>query len=432
MRFIFAFVLAILFVSSCKKSGSSIVSLTNGWANNSVNTTIFRKNSLVTHNGIQYISYYDKDMYVVLGKRLSGNSEWQLEKTQYKGNAIDAHNAISIMVDGDGYLHMAWNNHNNALHYCRSISPGSLELTDEMAMTGKFEQKVTYPEFHKMPDGNLLFFYRNGESGKGNMVINRYDTDRKEWTQIQSNLISGEGLRSAYWQAFVDQYSFIHVSWVWRENGDVSSNHDMCYAVSKDGGNSWERSTGEKYTLPVKQSTAEYAALIPQYSELINQTSMCTDDQGNPYIASYWKDENDAVPQYHILYMENGKWLVRNLGFRATGFGLNGTGTKAVPISRPQIITWQQNNKTYTGLIFRDEERGSKVSLAMLDDVDKGECVIRDLQTANMGAWEPTYDTELWKEKKQLHLFLQRVEQIDAEGKANVKPEKVSVLEWRP
>ncbi|CAN5601231.1 BNR repeat-containing protein [soil metagenome] len=432
MRFVFAAMLAILLFSSCKKNSSSIVSLTNGWANNSVNTTIFRKNSLVTHNGIQYISYYDKDMFVVLGKRIAGSSEWQLERTQYKGNAADAHNAISIMADRDGYLHMAWNNHNNALHYCRSISPGSLELTDEMPMTGKYEQKVTYPEFHKMPDGNLLFFYRNGESGKGNMVINHYDAGNKEWIQVQSNLISGEGLRSAYWQAFVDQHSLIHVSWVWRENGDVSSNHDMCYAVSKDGGNTWEKSTGEKYALPVKQSTAEYVAHIPQHSELINQTSMCTDEQGNPYIATYWKDANDAVPQYHILYLQNEKWMVRDLAFRTTGFGLSGTGTKAVPISRPQIITWQQNDKAFTGLIFRDEERVNKVSLAILDDVDKGECIITDLQTGDMGAWEPTYDTELWKEKKQLQLFLQRVVQVDAEGKANVGPEPVSVLEWRP
>jgi hypothetical protein len=83
-------------------------------------------------------------------------------------------------------------------------------------------------------------------------------------------------------------------------------------------------------------------------------------------------------------------------------------------------------------LIFRDEERGNKVSLAIFDDIDKGQCYVTDIDADDMGAWEPTYDTELWKKKKQLNLYLQHVEQIDAEGRVNVKPELVSVLEWQP
>jgi len=432
MRLVYITAIIFTFFISCKKSNSSIASLQNGWANNSINTTIFRKNSLVTYNDVQYISYYDKDMYVILGKREYGSNIWQLRKTQYRGNALDAHNAISIITDGDGYLHMAWNNHNNTLNYCQSIASGSLELTNTMSMTGKLEQSVTYPEFHKMLNGDLLFFYRNGESGRGNMVINYYDNSKKKWTQIQSDLIDGEGFRSAYWQAFVDQNNFIHISWVWRESGDVSTNHDICYAVSKDGGHSWEKSTGEKYNLPITQATAEYVAHIRQHSELINQTSMCTDEKGVPYIATYWKDKDDIAPQYHILYLQDKKWVNRNLSFRTMDFRLTGTGTKMIPISRPQIITWRQYDKSFVALIFRDEERGNKVSLAIFDDIDKGQCYVTDIDADDMGAWEPTYDTELWKKKKQLNLYLQHVEQIDAEGRVNVKPELVSVLEWQP
>ena len=55
-----------------------------------------------------------------------------------------------------------------------------------------------------------------------------------------------------------------------------------------------------------------------------------------------------------------------------------------------------------------------------------------DLSSTSVGLWEPTYDTELWKEKHLLHLFLQNVEQLDAEGKANMPPQMVRVLEWDP
>jgi hypothetical protein len=51
--------------------------------------------------------------------------KWEINRTRYSGNVKDAHNSISIMVDGDGYLHMAWNEHNTKLHYCKSTQPES-------------------------------------------------------------------------------------------------------------------------------------------------------------------------------------------------------------------------------------------------------------------------------------------------------------------
>jgi hypothetical protein len=57
---------------------------------------------------------------------------------------------------------------------------------------------------------------------------------------------------------------------------------------------------------------------------------------------------------------------------------------------------------------------------------------VSDLSAASVGDWEPTYDTELWKDKKILDLFVQKVVQVDGEGRANVLPEPVQVLEWKP
>lgn len=411
-------------------SDIKIIPVDSGWANNSVNAVVFRKNSLVSYRNTQYISYYDSERYVVLGKRKLGTTQWQIRRTPYRGNAADAHNTISIMVDGEGYLHLSWDHHNNVLHYCRSVQPESLELTDQMPMTGKFENKVSYPEFYKMPDGNLLFFYRDGGSGQGNLILNQYTTRTKQWTQLQSNLVDGEGQRNAYWQACADARGTIHLSWVWRETPDVASNHDMGYARSKDGGRTWEKSTGDRYRLPITAATAEYACTIPQSSELINQTSMSADASGNPYIATYWREAGSAVPQYHIVYNHKKKWQNQSLELRTTPFSLSGGGTKRIPISRPQIIAWQKAGKLSVAIIYRDAERGDKVSAAVCSDINKKKWQVTDLTEKGMGSWEPTYDTELWKEKKLLHLFIQKVEQIDAEGKADVTPEPVQVLEW--
>ena len=50
-------------------NGSITTVAGNGWANNSVNTVIFRKNSLVTYKNYQYTAYYDTAQNVVLAKR---------------------------------------------------------------------------------------------------------------------------------------------------------------------------------------------------------------------------------------------------------------------------------------------------------------------------------------------------------------------------
>ncbi len=128
-----------------------------GWAKNAVNAVIFRKNSVVSHQGVQYTAYYDSTAHVVLAKRTLPSGAWETWQTQYRGNVKDAHNSISLMVDGDGFLHLAWDHHNQPLRYCRSTHPGSLELTEKMPMVGKDEERVSYPEFYRFPDGDLSF-----------------------------------------------------------------------------------------------------------------------------------------------------------------------------------------------------------------------------------------------------------------------------------
>ncbi|MDT3404336.1 BNR repeat-containing protein [Mucilaginibacter terrae] len=404
----------------------------NGWANNSVNTVIFRKNSLVTFKNMQYAAYYDSAQYVVLAKRSLGKNNWQVEKTPYKGDATDAHKSISIMVDEKGYLHLAWGQHNNPLNYVKGIAPGSLKMSTRQSMTGTKESRISYPEFYKLANGNLLFFYRDGGSGNGSLIINSYHVKTQKWVRLQDNLIDGEGKRSAYWQVCTDAAGTLHISWVWRETPDVASNHDIAYACSKDGGKTWETSAGKPYTLPITAASAEYACKIPEKSELINQTSMFADAQGNPYIATYWRNTGEQVPQYHLVYKDNTGWHTRSLSFRKMPFSLSGTGTKHIPVSRPQIIAWKSGKNIAAGIIFRDEELGDKVSIAINDNIKTDKWRVQNLGNQQVGSWEPTYDTELWKNRGILSLFVQHTTQIDGEGKASNPPQPVQVWQWKP
>lgn len=402
-----------------------LIEIGKGYSSTSVNTTIFRHSSLATFNDHQYTAYYDGDGYLVIGKRPLNSNRWELLRSSYKGNVADAHNVISLMVDGEGYLHVAFDHHGQPLNYCRSTAPESLTLGKKEPMTGHDEADVTYPEFYRLSNGDLLFAYRSGASGRGNLVLNRYNLKQRTWQRIQDVLIDGEGERNAYWQLYVDAQDVIHVSWVWRESWLVETNHDLCYACSSDGGKTWHKSDGEVYDLPIRQDNAEYACRIPQNSELINQTSMSADAEGHPYIVTYWRDADSDVPQYRLVWHDGTAWHNRLIMRRTLPFSLKGGGTKMIPISRPRIAV----DKGRAYFVFRDAERNSKVSMAYTPDILNGEWQVTDLTDFSVDAWEPSLDTELWKQRQQLHIFVQETHQGDGEKQVTSAPTPVYVLE---
>lgn len=396
-----------------------------GYSATSVNAAVFRNSSMVTFGKQQYVSYYDAEGWLTIAKRRLGTDKWTVRRSQYKGNVADAHNVISIMVDGDGYLHAAFNHHDVPLNYCRSVAPGSLELGQLEPMTGVDESSVTYPEFYRLADGSLLFVYRSGRSGRGNLVMNRYDLNTRTWSRLHDVLIDGEDKRSAYWQLCTDKEGTIHLSWVWRETWGVETNHDICYARSRDGGKTWEKSDGGKYSLPITAANAEYAWRIPQKSELINQTGMAADADGHPYISTYWRESNDSVPQYRMVWNDGKEWRCRCVSDRTTPFSLSGGGTKMIPISRPRILV--DGHKAY--ILFRDVERGSRVSMYEVDTRDGGKTSVADLTDFPVDAWEPTFDTCLWTYCRRLSVLVQRVGQGDGERLSDMDPQPVSVLD---
>jgi hypothetical protein len=93
------------------------------------------------------------------------------------------------------------------------------------------------------------------------------------------------------------------------------------------------------------------------------------------------------------------------------------------------VIGWKKGNRTELALIFRDEERGNKVSMATARLKKKIKWTLTDLSNYNTGAWEPSFDTDLWKESGRLHLFVQPVTQADAEGVVKAMSTLVKVLE---
>ena len=416
----------LIFASGC--TGVRLQQIGEGYAATSVNTCIFRGASLTSDANYRVAAFYDAGGHVMLALMKRGEREWTVSDTGLSGRVEDAHNVISIAIDGDGYIHMSFDQHSSPMRYTRSVEPYSAVFP---SMTGgmleRDEEKVTYPEFHRLHDGDLLFFYRNGASGNGDLVLNRYYTQENRWERVQDVLIDGEGQRNAYPQMYVDAADNIHLSWVWRESYMVETNHDMCYACSRDCGRTWTRTDGSICEIPITATNAEYAAHIPQGSELMNQTSMTADSEGHPYIATYWRDPESTVPQYRIIWHDGKQWRNRQVGERSLAFSLSGGGTKAVPMSRPRLAVTAKG-PVY---IFRDEERGWKVSAYTAKDIKKSIWDVVDLTDFSVGLWEPSIDEDALKRNGSLSIFVQKSGQGDGESLSDCPPQPVYVMDYR-
>lgn len=404
---------------------SALTLLGPGWAKTAVNAPSFRESALATGGGYQYAAWYYPDGFVALAKRPVGGGAFETVRTRLKGNVRDGHNSISLGIDADGYLHVAFDMHSSSVKYCRSSSPHSLELDELQPMTGEGENVATYPEFHRVGE-TLLFVFRSGVSGNGNLVMNRYDRETRTWTRMQSNLVSGEGRRNAYWQ-MRSRGGVLHLAWCWRETAQVETNHDICYARSRDGGVTWERSDGTAYELPITEKTAEVAVRVPQGRELINQTGIDADENGNPCIATYWRDENSAVPQYRFVWHDGKAWHVRQVGNRKEPFSLSGGGTKMIPIARPRVLA--KGAKAW--MFVRDLSMGGEAAMYVTEDFANGAWRYVRLTDFSVHAWEPNFDSSAWDEGR-IELFIQDVYQGDGEKTVEHAATDAYVLEISP
>ena len=152
---------------------------------------------------------------------------------------------------------------------------------------------------------------------------------------------------------------------------------------------------------------------------------MSADAEGNPFIATYWRDQDSDIPQYRLVWFDGKQWQSQQVSNRTTPFSLKGGGTKMIPISRPRMVV--DKNEAY--YIFRDEERGSKVSMYYTKNMKEGKWEVKDLTEFAVNAWEPSHDSELWKSDKKLHLFVQDTRQGDGERQMQTEPQMVYVLE---
>lgn len=272
---------------------------------------------LHTVGDMQFVAYYDKDRMMTVASRKLGSNEWTKTTLSSKLH-WDSHNYVVMGIDEKGFIHVSGNMHVNPLVYYRSAKPLDISNMLELhAMTGEQEDRVTYPKFYNDNTGKLLFNYRAGTCGDGNILVKQFDAKAMTWSNyLDEALFQGveeNSDRAAYHSRVRDAEGDFHFLWMWRWTPDVETCHQLCYAKTPDL-RSWENAFGEPVPLPHRPDVgALIVDNVPSKGGLHNSRDEIIIDKNNQPIIGYVKNDEQGRTQLYLAKPLKNKWMIKQI-----------------------------------------------------------------------------------------------------------------------
>lgn len=327
-----------------------------------------------TFNGYQYVTYYDHNRHVCLGRRKLPAGDWEIIRfTDYKILSNDSHNVTVVGIcEGDGSIHLAFDHHADELNYRYSVQglasdpeafewSASLfsEVQHELGDNGQLD-RFTYPRFVPVPDGNLLLYYRNITSGNGDGMLRMYDAGTHSWRTDLGKFIardigtySWEGQVSSFRYAYLNAISYagsrLHVSWIWRDRFEKTSadnNHDICYAYSDNDGRTWKNTAGEQIAVTGSSyitidSPGIIVGPVNPGQNLINQCTHYAYPDGTIHLMMRHNVVGTTTVRYHHYWRDkDGLWHSQALDFSGSRPSLVGDNKKNL------VLVYTSGNRT--------------------------------------------------------------------------------------
>lgn len=315
---------------------------------------------LLTKGNRQYVAFYDRQRRMTIAVRSLGSKKWDYQRLD-STLGWDSHNYVTMAIDAEGHIHLSGNMHCDPLIYFRTSEPYDIKSFKRISeMVGRQEGRCTYPKFIKGIKGEFIFTYRDGGSGNGNQIYNVYDVNMRRWRRLlDTPLMDGQGNMNAYIVGPVrGPDGYFHICWVWRDTPNCYTNHDLCYARSKDMVN-WETIAGKRIVLPITINTQGITVdPVPVKGGMINGNTKIGFDSKRRPIVTYHKFDKNGMTQVYNARWEDGRWKVSQTSDWDYRWYFQGGGTIHFEIRVFSVVLGRDGSLTQS---YRHDKYGSGV-----------------------------------------------------------------------
>jgi len=407
----------------------------------------YQQDGLASCGGWQYATWWDAARRLCVGRRKLPRGAWQtIRFADHRIRGNDIHNvAVLGICPQDGTIHLSFDHHGHPLRYRVSRQGAALRPEQHRWEAGLFgpilrrlpsaspipNAPLTYPRFFRAPGGGLQLCFRIGSSGNGERHLARYDPATGRWTHqgaftSRVGTYEGSTSRNAYPHGIgYGCKGRLHMTWCWREGrargarrtgskgrSGKLTNHDLLYACSDDGGDTWRNSGGAIVRAPGGDGPAAIGvhspgivvATIPMFTGLMNTTTQAVDSHGRIHVIL---SREDHLTYYHYWRAVDGTWRHRRMPFRGV---------------RPELAI----------------DRGDNLFLVFREIGSRRLCVAGATAARQWGDWavlygsrrqfdcEPLIDRYRWEDEGVLSVYVQ--DKPTATG----EPSPLRVLSFRP
>lgn len=203
----------------------------------------------------------------------------------------DTHRGPAMMIDANGYIWVFYDGVSSPIKCLKSVNPLNI---------GAFNAKTsltigTYPQPMQLKNGEIICMHRDSTSSK--WVIQKTNDDGESWSDPVDILAMGA---LGYMQVFYRNegnlkniYAFIN----------SYTNGNIYYAYSDDGGDTWKKSNGATYTLPITDVNGE--KIIDADSNETHVSDVLANDIG---VFCLCKHKIEGTWYFKLLRLLNGVW----------------------------------------------------------------------------------------------------------------------------
>jgi hypothetical protein len=368
----------------------------------------YSQDAVTTWGGWEFAVIVGTDLHAWVCKRAVDSETWvqQIDLMTLAGAPFgatqfdDSHATYALAVDTNGRVLVTGNAHTTVAVTAYSSVAGDISTWTTIAASSN-QQLVTYDKFAILGTGTILRFWREGYATGGAEFFARWNPATLLFESETKFLDGGPTDEGPYAWHIATRGNKISVFFCWRGAGDASTNSDMCYIESVDGGTTWRKINGTAQTLPVTHTNSDVIRAIPQVSGFINQGGADIDVDNNPHVA-YLMQVGTATQTIHT-YWNGAAWVNDQVTDWSLLITTVGATTLALVHARPTLICTDMG-KTY--VITRTDEGKLKGQPVAIDATPGADRAPFALAAMDLYHWEPAIDSRALRELGLLKMLI--------------------------